>query len=102
MDLVHEAMKMLSGTNNYLSFTPEKPLLRQPWVNTTKTIHLSVTPGEAYMHHHVYPGHNHFKFWDFEIQGSSFLYKQVYTVLTNVFKCALWAHTALSSSVVFI
>ena len=89
MDRVHEAMTILSGTKNYASFTSQKALTMHPWVNTTKTIQVSVAPGEGYMYQHVYAGKDHFRFWDFEFHGTSFLYKQVFKNVKSELKILL-------------
>ena len=78
LDLVQRVAEMLSGTRDYRAFTRPRRLHQEPWINTVKTLQVSVQTGSAFLNSHL-PHFYHEQFYNLEIvfQGSSFLYKQV-------------------------
>ena len=74
MDLVHEAVALLNGTHDFMSFTLPSRMDEIP--PTLRNVDISLEPGTSLLSPFTAPFADEFDYWHFVYKSRSFLFRQ--------------------------
>lgn len=84
MDAAEEVMSLFPGVHNFSSFTGKRGLVDRTPIRYIDSCY--IRQGKPLMSGFYEPSSNNFNYWDFVVEGRSFLYRQVGKYLIHLFQ----------------